>query len=120
MITWLPWNFGGITNFLVDTLSVSSYQDDGFGDTLLAHGTVGNLAFASPLPIGPIHPPAAGKAQFVSDTNWLYTLEQSPDFQTWRSGRADGPEGNGTNLLLQATNVPVNNMFCYRVEADLP
>ena len=54
-----------------------------YGDSVLAHGTVGNLAFASPLPVDKITNLAAGQVQFASDTNWLYTLEQSADFQTW-------------------------------------
>ena len=48
-----------------------------FGDSRLAHGTVDNLAFASPLPVDSISTPAPGEVQFASDTNWLYMLEQS-------------------------------------------
>jgi hypothetical protein len=59
-----------------------------------------------------------GQVQFSSDTNWVYTLEQSADFQTW-AAVADVTAGNGTNLLLQATNPPVGAAF-YRVRADLP
>ena len=84
---------------------------------LLAHGTVGNLAFASPLPVGMVNVLAAGQVQFTSDTNWLYTLEQSADFQTWTAA-APASFGNGTNLLLQATNAPAAAF--YRVRADLP
>jgi len=107
-----------IGDFQLDTLSISSYSDDGYGDSILAHGTVGNVAFASPLPIGLIQTPAAGQVQFASDTNWIYTLEQTMDFQTW-SAAALPLIGNGTNLLLQATNPPADHSF-YHVRADLP
>jgi hypothetical protein len=79
---------------------------------------VGNLAVASPLPVQTVQAIAAGKVQFVSDTNWLYTLEQSADLQTW-SNATPGAFGNGTNLVLQAANLPAGKSF-YRVRADLP
>ena len=74
--------------FRFDTLSVSSYADDGFGDSVLAHGRVGKLALASPLPVGLIISPAAGQVQFASDTNWLYTLEQVRGFPNVDARRA--------------------------------
>jgi hypothetical protein len=79
---------------------------------------VGNLAFASPLPVNEISTASAGKIQFASDTNWLYTLEQSADFQTW-SAAAPAVFGNGTNLILQATNLSAAGSY-YRVRAELP
>jgi len=94
-----------------------NYADDGAGDDILAHGSVKNLAFASPLPVGFINTAAAGQVQFASDTNWVYTLEQSPDFQSWSPAAPVGP-GNGTNLVLQATNVSAKDSF-YQVRADL-
>jgi hypothetical protein len=110
----------GFTDFQLDTLTVFNYttQDDIYGDSLLAHGTVANLAFASPLPVGLVVPAAAGKVQFTSDTNWAYTLEQSTDFQSWTAAAVATP-GNGTNLWLQATNPPAAAAY-YRVRADLP
>lgn len=109
---------GPIGAFQLDMLSINCYQDDGYGDSLLAHGTVGNLAYASPLPVEQVKTPAAGQVQFASDTNWLYTLEQSTDFKTW-SAAAAPIFGNGTNLTLQTTN-PVSGHAYYRVRADLP
>jgi len=108
---------GPIGDFQLDTLSISSYQSGGFGD-ILAHGTVGNLAFASPLPVGWLQTPAAGQVEFRSDTHWLYTLEESADFQTWTPAAA-AVFGNGANLRLQATNPPADRAG-YRVEAQLP
>ncbi|MEI9863044.1 MAG: hypothetical protein WDN00_00495 [Limisphaerales bacterium] len=80
----------GADDFDLDTLSINNYTtlDDIYGDALLAHGTVDNLSFASPLPVDQISTIAAGQIQFISDTNWLYTLEQSDDFQTWMPRRA--------------------------------
>jgi hypothetical protein len=114
----IPNGNGTVGDFQFDTLSVSSFQDGGNGNTVLAHGTVGNLAVASPLPVQTVQAIAAGKVQFVSDTNWLYTLEQSADLQTW-SNATPGAFGNGTNLVLQAANLPAGKSF-YRVRADLP
>jgi hypothetical protein len=110
----------GADDFALDTLAIENYTttDDFYGDSLLAHGTIDNLAFASPLPIGNIQTIAAGQIQFASDTNWLYSLEQSADFQNW-SAAAPASFGNGTNLILQATNLPAGKAF-YRVRADLP
>ena len=104
-------------DFVLDTLAVSSYADDGFGDDILAHGTINNFACASPLPVGTLNTPAAGQIQFASDTNWVYTLQQSTDFQNW-SAAAPVEPGNGTNLVLQATNLPASEAF-YQVRADL-
>ena len=109
---------GNMGEFQLDTLSVNCYADDGAGDSILAHGAVGRLAVASPLPVDRITTPATGRVQFASDTNWLYTLEKSADFQTWTAA-APGIFGNGTNLVLQATNLPGGKSL-YRVRADLP
>lgn len=123
-ITSLPFAYANFPNtndagaFQLDTLAVSSYADDGFGDSLLAHGTVSRLAFASPLPVEKIKTVAAGEIQFTSDTNWLYTLEQTLDFKTWNNA-APATFCSGTNLFLQATNLPSDKSF-YRVRADLP
>jgi hypothetical protein len=105
-------------SFVLDTLSVSSYLDDGYGDDVYAQGTIANLSCATPLPVQAVQTPVAGQVQFTSDTNWLYTLQQTTDFQTWTTA-APVIFGNGTNLLLQDTNPPAANSF-YRVRADLP
>ncbi len=102
--------------FHLDTLAIMNYTDSGYGD-ILAHGSVKNLAVASPLPIGTLNTTAAGQVQFASDTNWAYTLEQSTDLQNW-SPAASATPGNGTNLVLQATNISTVDSF-YQVRADL-
>ena len=118
-ITSLPNTYAnGAGAFQLDTLAISSYRDDGFGDSILAHGTVDNFAFASPLPVDEISTLAAGHVQLASDTNWLYTLEETTNLTAWTSA-ANASMGNGSNLVLQATNPPVDKAF-YRVRADLP
>jgi hypothetical protein len=119
ILTLLPNVYsGGVGSFQLDTLSVNSYADDGYGDSVLAHGTVTKLAVASPLPVDQIQMPGIGEFQFISDTSWLYTLEQTGDFKTWTPA-THAVFGNGTNLVLQATNLPEDKAF-YRVRADLP
>jgi hypothetical protein len=110
----------GTDDFNLDTLAICNYTtlDDTYGDSLLAHGTVDNLTFASPLPVGAIQVTTPGTIQFASDTNWLYTLQQTEDFQTW-TNVSNATIGNGTNLFLQDPNPPSDKSF-YRVEADLP
>ncbi len=110
----------GPGDFNLDTLAIENYTtlDDIYGDSLLAHGVVSHLSFASPLPVGMTATPAAGQVQFIRDTNWLYTLEQTADFKSWTPAAA-ASFGNGTNLTLQATNAPADKSF-YRVRADLP
>jgi hypothetical protein len=115
---YYPTNDDG--SFVFDTISVTSYADDGFGDDIFAQGTVDNLAVASPLPVDKISTSAVGQIQFTSDTNWIYTLQRSADLQTWTCvSNAISISGNGTNLFLQDTNVISDKSF-YRVRADLP
>jgi hypothetical protein len=116
--TYLESGFTGVFN--LDTLAVMSFTslNEPWGDSLLAHGTVGDLSFASPLPIGLATATGIGAVQFGSDTNWLYTLEQDTNFQSWTPATAPTP-GNGTNLWLTSTNPPADGAF-YRVRATLP
>ena len=109
-------------DFRVDAISINSYSDNGqdpdYSGSILAHGTVDNLAFASALPLGAVQAIAAASVQFGSDTNWLYTLERTTDFQSWTNALPPTP-GTGGTLILSDTNAPANNAF-YRVRADLP
>lgn len=113
---YYPTNDSGA--FALDTLAVMSYSDDGYGDDIYAQGTIANLACASPLPVNAIRAVAAGQVQFTSDTNWVYTLEQSTNLQTWSPA---GPvtAALGTNLTLTTTHWLPGAAF-YRVRADLP
>jgi hypothetical protein len=111
---------GPTNGFNLDTLAVFNYTtlDDFYGDAVLAHGTIDNLAFASPLPVEKVQSAAAGEIRFASDTNWLYALEQTTDFKTWLPA-SPATAGNGTNLILLATNPPPTQCI-YRVRAELP
>jgi len=118
---------GTFDDFQEDAVSINSYNDDGqnpfgfvpdYSGSVLAHGTVSKFAFASPLPVGLAQAINVGQVKFGSDTNWLYTLEQTTDLQTWSSA-APAVMGNGTNLTIQATSPLLDKSF-YRVRADLP
>jgi hypothetical protein len=110
------------TDFRLDAVAVSSYQDDGFGDTILAHGTVDNLVVTLPPP--PVQNLALAlnnsvwQVQFADRTNWLYTLERSMDLLSWSDASAATP-GVDSALILQDTNAPADKAF-YRVRAQRP
>jgi len=58
------------------------------------------------------------QAQFLSCTNWLYSLERSPDLQSWTIV-TNGIPGNGTNLVATDPVPPADKSF-YRIRADQP
>jgi hypothetical protein len=58
------------------------------------------------------------QAQFMTCTNWLYTLQRTVDFQSW-TNVSTATTGNGTNLSLLDANPPTGRAF-YRVHADRP
>lgn len=111
-----------ITDFRLDTLSVSSFQDDGLGDSILAHGTVDN--FVATLPPPPIQNLVEilsnddWQIQFTGRANWIYTLERTTNFQSWADASAPTPGVDGT-MILSDTNAPTEKAF-YRVRAGRP
>jgi hypothetical protein len=109
-------------DFLVDTFSVSSYSSAGDDfDSVLAHGSVGNIVVTLP-------PPAQNLAgtlsngvwqiQFTDRSGWNYTLERTTNFISW-TAVSTPTSGNGTNLFLQDTNPPGDKAF-YRISAQRP
>jgi len=58
------------------------------------------------------------QAQFLSCSNWLYSLERSPDLRSW-STVTNGIPGNNTNLLIADPSPTVDKLF-YRIRADQP
>jgi hypothetical protein len=117
----LPNVFAGpITNFLIDAISISSYQNS--GSSLLAHGTVDNFVVSLPPP--PVQNFSGAftngiwQAQFISQSNWLYTLQRSADLQSW-SDISTATPGNATDLFLPDNNPPPDKSF-YRIRADRP
>jgi len=111
-----------ITDIRLDTIAVSSYQDDGFGDTVLAHGTVANLVVTVPPP--PVQnltgsfSNAIWQVQFADRTNWMFTLERSTDLFSWTNASST-TSGVDNLLILQDTNAPADKAY-YRVRAQRP
>ena len=120
------------TDLRVDSISISSYSQAGqdtndhagviYAGSILAHGTVDNFVVTLPPP--PVQKLTGAfsndlwQAQFISRSNWLYTLERATNFISWTEVSA-AASGNGSNLLLQDTTAPRDNGF-YRVRATRP
>jgi hypothetical protein len=121
LYTSLPFTYAGpITDFRIDTLSISSYQDDGFGDSILAHGVVDNFVITLPPPpvqnlIG-FFTNSTWQVEFTSRTNWYYNLERSTNLLSW-SSVSDPVESTGTNMIFMDLNPPSNKAF-YRINAE--
>jgi hypothetical protein len=125
LYTSLPNSFPGpITDFRIDTLSVSSYtaNDDPYGDSILAGGTIDNIvATFPPSPIQNLTGAISNSvwlAQFDCRSNWLYTLQASSDVVSWADVTAATP-GIGSHMILQDTNAVSDKRF-YRVRANRP
>jgi hypothetical protein len=110
------------SDFRLDRVAVCSYSDAGADGSLLAHGTVDN--FVVTVPPTPTQNLAGNlvngvwQTQFLSQSNWFYTLQRSPDFQSWTNVSSTMP-GNATNLFLQDTHPPADEAF-YRINAQRP
>lgn len=123
LFTALPFVYAGpITDFRIDTLSISSYQDDGFGDSVLAHGVVDNFSVTLPPPAvqnfsGQLQD-GQWQVQFLSRTNWIYVLERSTDLQNWTEVVTNIP-GTGTDITATDDAPPADQSF-YRIRAERP
>lgn len=118
--------FAGANDYRVNIFSVTSFSEAGtfppYVASIYAQGTVGNLIVTVP------PPPVQGlsgtitnglwQAQFISRSNWLYTLERTTNFVSWTDVSAT-TGGNGTNQFLQDANAPAAEGF-YRVRAERP
>jgi len=118
----LPGVFAGpITDFRLDAIAIDNFTDDGF-DSVLAHGAVKNFVVSLPPP--PVQNLAGRvqggqwQAQFLSRTNWSYTLLRSADLLNWTTA-TNGIAGNGTNMIVVDPATPVDQAF-YRIRADRP
>jgi hypothetical protein len=123
LYTALPQIYAGpITDFRLDTLSVSSYADDGSGDDILAHGMVDNFTVTLPPP--PVQNLSVSmngnipQIQFTGRTNWLYTLQRTTNLQSWTEV-SPATAGVGGTLILSDSNAPSGQSF-YRIRADRP
>lgn len=125
--------YAGFGDFSVDTLSINNYSDAGqdltaytnsdgstvvYAGSLLAHGEVHSLLFASPLPVTRIVAGAPGSVGFNGTTNWFYTLERSTNFQSWTDASLP-VAGRAGPMTLTDMNPPTASA-CYRVRASLP
>jgi len=90
--------------------------------SILAHGRVDNFIVTVPPP--PVQNLAGNfsngvwQTQFLSRSNWLYTLQRSPDFQSW-TNVSSIMAGSAMNLVLRDTNSPIDKAF-YRISAQRP
>lgn len=110
------------SDFRLDTVAISNYSDTNSYGSIFVHGIVDNFVVTVPPP--PIQDLTGAfsngvwPVQFISRSNWLYTLERTIDFQSWTT--VSGPaSGNGTNLFLQDAHPPTDKAF-YRVSAERP
>lgn len=110
------------SDFRLDQVAICSYSDAGADGSLLAHGTVDNVAVT--VPSAPVQnltgrfTDDVWQAEFLSQSNWLYTLQRSVGLQSWTNVTSVTP-GNATNLTLQDTGPPARQAF-YRVSAQRP
>jgi hypothetical protein len=110
------------SDFRLDQVAVCSYNDAGADGSLLAHGTVDNFVVTVPPP--PVQNLTGSftngvwQAQFLSQSNWLYTLQRSAEFQSW-TNVSSMTLGNATNLFLQDAGPPADTAF-YRISAQRP
>jgi hypothetical protein len=109
-------------DFHVDMFSISSYSSAGDAyDSILAHGTVGNIVVTLPPSVQNLTGSFSNgvwQVRFSDRLNWLYTLERTTNFLSWTDVCAP-TTGNGTNLFLQDTNLVSDSAF-YRVRAERP
>jgi hypothetical protein len=109
-----------ISDFRIDTVSVTSYNNP--ANPLLAHGTVDNFVITLPPPpvqnLSGTLTNGIWQAQFVSQSNWIYTLQRSTNLTSWDDIQAS-TSGNGTNLFLPDNDPPPDKSF-YRVRVDRP
>lgn len=109
------------TDFRVDTFSVSSYQDDGFGDSVFAQGEASNVVLTLPPVVRHLsdtYSNGVSQVQFVSYVNWDYMLQRSTDLVSWQTVSKCVP-GTGDTMALCDTNAPGGKAF-YRVFASQP
>ncbi|MGD0614754.1 MAG: hypothetical protein ABSA69_04835 [Verrucomicrobiota bacterium] len=109
-------------DFRVGVVSVSSYSDRYSDGSILAHGIVDNFAVTVPPP--PVQNLTGAwsngvfQVQFLSRSNWLYTLQRTGDFQSW-AGVSSVMTSNAMQLLMKDASPTPGKAF-YRVSASRP
>jgi hypothetical protein len=115
--------FEGFSNFSLDTIAISSYEQDASYDAydLLSHGTVGNFVVTFPGVsrnlIGTVNN-GVFQVELGTYTNWTYALVRSTNLVSWSSVSA-GVSGSGNAITLCDSNAPAGQAF-YRVSASQP
>jgi hypothetical protein len=124
--TTMPFFFSGaIGEFRLDSVSISSYsgagQDPQFAGSILAQGTVDNLAVTGPPVVrnfGGGFTNGVWQSQFNTYDNFHYTLQRSTNLMTW-SDVTGAVQGTGGAITLSDTNAVTDNAY-YRVRASQP
>lgn len=114
-------NAANFTDFQVDTLSISSYQDDGLGDSVYAQGAVNNFVLTLPPVVRNVENTFSNgisQVQFGTYANEVYTLQRSTNLVSWYAASPD-TNGSGGVMTLEDTNAPAPWAF-YRVRASQP
>jgi hypothetical protein len=111
-------------NFFADTFSISSYSSFGDDfDSVLAHGTVGNLVVTVPSPpVQNLSGSLVGgqwQVNFLCQNHWRYALERTTDFQSWSQVDSHNSTSANAALTLVDANAAGRAAF-YRVRADRP
>jgi hypothetical protein len=121
--TTLPLSFAGpITDFRFDTLSISSYADDGFGDSILAHGVVDNFSITLPPPpvqnlTGQFANAGTWQCSFAGLLEWRYTLQRSADLANWTNVTNGIRFDQFVDTVTLDDNSPPSARAFYRVSA---
>lgn len=111
------------TDFRVDAFAIASYNDAGSDGSVRARGQVDNVVVTTPEPPRPIIQTLAHHGRWTAvastHTNWVYSLERTDDWKTWRavSARVAGTGGD-IELGDYASDQPAHAW--YRVRGERP
>ena len=115
-------------DFRVDSFAVISYSDaiqappSTYNGSVLAHGVVDNVELVvPPQPLANLHlkhTNSVWMAEFLTLTNWVYTLEGCSNFSAW-TAMSSPTNGNGATVRLTDTDGLPTKRF-YRVRAERP
>lgn len=111
------------SDFRVDAFAISSYSDQGADGSVRARGRIDDVTVTTP------DPPVAALAgnlsrgrfavSLMSRIGWVYQLERTVDWATWRRVGA-GAAGTDSVLLLEEDGPPVEGAAFYRVQLLRP
>jgi hypothetical protein len=103
------------------SISVSSYSHQKAFGRILAHGVVDNVAVSTPPPpvegLSGAFQGSEWQAQFLSRSNWVYTLQRSVNATAWTSLVSTTAQGG--LVLMADTNAQAQHAW-YRVQAARP